>query len=155
MYIRSSINRRLQVYLFKLTKHRNQHILFHLRLFLPSYRSKKTHSPLHPHLSFPPLASPHPFSHSKAFTNTQPITHFPHSQLWVDRVWLRHQSSCSCTSWQKKEMKNQNIRSQHCRTLHRKSRLHSSRYLFFAEPTEGERVCVSNRSSLNECQWHP
>ena len=35
MYIRSSINRRLQVYLFKLTKHKNQHILFHLRLFLP------------------------------------------------------------------------------------------------------------------------
>ena len=34
--IRSSINCCLQVYLFKLTKHKNQHILFHLRLFLPS-----------------------------------------------------------------------------------------------------------------------
>jgi len=62
-----SINRHLQVYRFRLTKHKNQHILFHLRLFLPSPHSNKTHRPLHPHLSFPPLASPHPISHSKAF----------------------------------------------------------------------------------------
>ena len=114
--------------------------------YLPLAQTKSTVLYIHTFPS-PPLASPHPFSHSKAFTNTQPITHFPHNQLCVDKVWLRHQSSCSCTSSCKKETKNQKIRNQPCRTLHRIP--HSSRHFFFADPTshrerEGgrKRVCV-------------